>query len=408
MSNPTLLKIPDWLRAIARDPFRGTLFLGLILLGVGLSLHQHRHQPRIALPEPQIAFFFHPQCPHCRRQEAFLPSLQARYPEISWARYDTSVPENRSLLITYLRKNGLSTTEIGVPMTFVGPYVIDGFDSAETTGVRLEQAIRALLENDPSLFPETGNSDGGKRTLTLPLLGTLRPAEHSLPVLAMIIGLVDGFNPCAMWVLVYLISMIVNLGDRRKIWLLVGTFVLSSGILYFLFMTAWLNAFLLLGYLRPLTLAIGLAALGIGILNVREYIQTKGQPTCTLGDAASKQKTRGRIDHLVNTPLNLASVLGIITLAFLVNSIEFACSAALPAIFTHTLALRNLPVFEYYSYILLYDVFFMLDDLIIFSLAVLALDTSIGQRYAGHCRIIGGIVLIGLGTVMVFRPEWLR
>ena len=247
-----------------------------------------------------------------------------------------------------------------------------------------------------------------RQTLNLPLLGTIRLAEYSLPALAVIIGLVDGFNPCAMWVLVYLISLIVSLNDRRKIWLLVGTFVASSGILYFLFMTAWLNVFLFLGYLRSLTLIIGLGALGAGILNIREYVQTKGQLTCTIGDAASKKKTMSRIDQIVDAPLTAFTVFGIIALAFIVNSIEFACSAALPAIFTHTLTLRNLPTIEYYGYILLYDFFFMLDDLIIFSLAVLALDTSIGQRYAGHCRIVGGVVLIVLGGVMVFQPELLR
>ena len=227
-------------------------------------------------------------------------------------------------------------------------------------------------------------------------------------VLAVIIGLVDGFNPCAMWVLVYLISLILSMNDRRKVWFLVGTFVLSSGILYFLFMTAWLNVFLFMGYLHSLTLIIGLAALGAGILSVRDYVQTKGRVVCKIGDADSKRRTMGRIERIVHSPLTFISVFSIIALAFIVNSIEFACSAALPAIFTHTLSLRNLPVIEYYGYILLYDLFFMLDDLIIFSLAVLALDTGIGARYAGYCKIVGGLVLVVLGGIMVFGPELLR
>ena len=408
MNNAAFLNIPDWLREIVHDPFRRYLFLGLILLGIGLSCLEHHREAQFAPHQQQIAFFFHPQCPHCREQKLFIPYLQAKYPELSWVQYDTSLPENVRLLTDFIVKSGHPVTSIGVPMTFIGPYVIDGFESADTTGVRLEQAIRALLKNDPSLFPQADRESGQRQTLDLPLLGTIRLAEYSLPALAVIIGLVDGFNPCAMWVLVYLISLIVSLNDRRKIWLLVGTFVASSGILYFLFMTAWLNVFLFLGYLRSLTLVIGLGALGAGILNVREYVQTRGQLTCTIGDATAKKKTMNRIDRIVDAPLTAFTVFGIIALAFIVNSIEFACSAALPAIFTHTLALRNLPTIEYYGYILLYDFFFMLDDLLIFSLAVLALDTSIGQRYAGHCRIIGGVVLIVLGGAMVFQPELLR
>jgi len=408
MKQATFLTLPDWLREIIHDPFRRYLFLALLLLGIGLTCLEYQREGQLAPHQQQIAFFFHPQCPHCREQKLFIPYLQAKYPELSWAQYDTSLPENVRLLHEFIAKSSDPAATIGVPMTFIGPYLIDGFDTAETTGVRLEQAIRALLKNDPALFPQADASGDQRQTLNLPLLGTIRLAEYSLPALAVIIGLVDGFNPCAMWVLVYLISLIVSLNDRRKIWLLVGTFVASSGILYFLFMTAWLNVFLFLGYLRSLTLIIGLGALAAGILNIREYVQTKGQLTCTIGDAASKKKTMNRIDRIVDAPLTAFTVFGIIALAFIVNSIEFACSAALPAIFTHTLALRNLPTIEYYGYILLYDFFFMLDDLIIFSLAVLALDTSIGQRYAGHCRIVGGVVLIVLGGVMVFQPELLR
>ena len=292
-------------------------------------------------------------------------------------------------------------------MTFIGSTVISGFDRPESKGLQLEQALRALL---------TGTSPDRRQppasnhfsTLNLPLLGAVRPSDYSLPVLTVTLGLVDGFNPCAMWVLVYLISLIVTLHDRRKIWLLVGTFVASSGILYFLFMTAWLNVFLFLGYLRPLTLIVGLGALGAGILDIREYIQTKGQVVCHLDSVESKKRTMHRIDRIVNAPLTFFTVFSIIVLAFIVNAIEFACSAALPAIYTHTLSLHRLSLLTYYSYILLYTFFFMLDDLIIFSLAVLALETSVGQRYAGHCRIIGGMVLLLLGLMMTFRPDLLR
>ncbi|MCW5208095.1 hypothetical protein VU11_05470, partial [Desulfobulbus sp. US2] len=130
----------------------------------------------------------------------------------------------------------------------------------------------------------------GTQTVDLPILGEIKYTEYSLFSLAVVLGLVDGFNPCAMWVLVYLISIVLTLKSRKKIWLLVGTFVGASGALYFLFMTAWLNAFLFLGYLRILTLIIGLMAIGFGTLNIREYLRTKGELVCTIGNAASKKK----------------------------------------------------------------------------------------------------------------------
>ena len=408
MGGSVFFKVPDWLRVAFADPFRRYLFIALAVLGIGLTIAEYHGQQQIGPQEKQISFFFHPQCPHCRDQKKFNPYLQAKYPELSWVSYDTSQPQNAKLLTKMMTKSGLSAQDAAVPMTFIGPYVVRGFRSPESTGVRLEKAILAYLKDAPSLYPEAERNGLTREVVNLPLLGEIKLAEYSLPALAVIIGLVDGFNPCAMWVLVYLISLIVSVNDRRKVWFLVGTFVLSSGVLYFLFMTAWLNVFLFMGYLHSLTLIIGLAALGAGILSVREFIQTKGQLVCMIGDVDSKKRTMGRIERIVNSPMTLFSLFSIIVLAFIVNSIEFACSAALPAIFTHTLSLRNLPTFEYYGYILLYDLFFMLDDLIIFSLAVLALDTSIGTRYAGYCKIIGGLVLFILGGIMVFWPDLLR
>lgn len=407
MHRPSFFAIPAWLHEFLAEPFRRNLVLVLFLIGIGLVTYEQLNPSSLAPAHQQIAFFFHPQCPHCQQQKTFIPYLQTKYPQMVWTFYDTSKPENASLLFTSLQQRGRSERAVGVPVTFIGPYVIDGFDTPATTGVQLEQAIQAVLHNDPTLFT-AADGDRLSRGVTLPLVGRLDLVGYSLPALAVILGLVDGFNPCAMWVLVYLISLIVNLGDRRKIWLLVGTFVLSSGILYFLFMTAWLNAFLFLGYLRPLTLIIGLTALGAGILQIREYLTTRGELVCAIGDARSRQRTMNRIDQVVSAPLTLFTVFSMIILAFVVNSIEFACSAGLPALFTHTLALRDLPLLQYYGYLLLYDLFFMLDDLIIFSLAVLALDTGLGQRYARHCRIVSGVVLIGLGAIMVVRPDLLR
>lgn len=409
MADKKFLAVPGWLKDFFADPFQRWLCLGLVVLGLVISFQEYRGRQQLPTAGgKQISFFFHPQCPHCREEKKFIPYMQAKYPEIVWASYDTSRPENRKLLASLAAKSGYPARQLGVPMTFIGPYVISGYKSAETTGVRIEKAIRAYLHDDPSLYPEAERTSRARESLDLPFVGEIRLADYSLPALAIIIGLVDGFNPCAMWVLVYLISLIVSINDRRKVWLLVGTFVLSSGVLYFLFMTAWLNVFLLMGYLHTLTLVIGLAALGAGVISVREFIRTRGQLVCKIGDVESKKRTMGRIERIVNSPLTWFSVISIIALAFIVNSIEFACSAALPAIFTHTLSLRQLPTLEYYGYILLYDLFFMLDDLAIFSLAVLALDTTVGTRYAGYCKIIGGTVLIGLGAVMVFWPELLR
>jgi hypothetical protein len=173
-------------------------------------------------------------------------------------------------------------------------------------------------------------------------------------------------------------------------------------------MAAWLNAFLLLSYFRPITIIVGLIALGGGILSVKEYIETKGQLVCKIGDEEGKKKTMTQVEELISAPLTFAVVIGIVVLAFVINSVEFVCSSAIPAVFTQILALSNLSAFEHYLYILLYDIFFMLDDLIVFGLAAFAVSGGFGEKYARYCKIIGGIILVSLGAVLLFAPQMLR
>jgi hypothetical protein len=246
--------------------------------------------------------------------------------------------------------------------------------------------------------------------IRIPILGEIDPSRYTLPVLAILLGLVDGFNPCAMWALVYLISLIIGLNDRTKIWLLVGSFVLASGILYFLFMTAWLGAFLIIGYYRPLTLAMGVVAMGLGVVSLVEVIRTRGRLSCRIGNEGTKKKTQEKMKAIVFSPLTFTTLLAIIGLAFLVNSIEFLCSSAIPAVFTHVLSVRQLTWLEYYGYILLYVFFFMLDDLIIFSFAAFTVSStaSLGERYTAVSKVIGGLLLGVIGALLVFAPELLR
>ena len=242
--------------------------------------------------------------------------------------------------------------------------------------------------------------------IDLPVFGHIDLLNTSLPVLAVILGLVDGFNPCAMWVLVFMITVIVDLKCRKKIWTIVGSFLFASGVLYYLFMTAWLNAFLFIGYIYWLTLLIGVGALYAGIMSVHQFLTNKVE--CDVGDLQSRNKTKNKIKELAAAPLTIATFLGIVALAFTVNAIEFVCSAALPAIYTNILSLAGLSVLQYYLYILLYVLFFMLDDIVIFSMAALTVDRFVGDKYVKYCKLIGGAILITLGIMMIFFQQYLR
>ena len=397
-------KLTNFCRKIYQDPFKRYLVISLVILGAVLLLTGQQPAKPTASEGFEVHFFYAPGCSHCEAQKPFNIKLAKAYPLLNFIYHDISTSEGSALLSEMLANVGVETEYPQTPVTIFSGLVFSGWESAETTGIEIEKALQQCLAgNCPEIATEEPSDE-----VILPIVGKIRLSNYSLPGLAIILGLVDGFNPCAMWVLAYLISLIMTLKDKRKIWLLVGSFVFASGVLYFLFMTAWLNAFLLIGYFRPVTIVIGLAALGAGTLNIREFIRTKGAIVCEVGDEESRKKTMRRMEKVVFSPLTLATIAGIIALAFAVNLIEFACSAVIPATFIHVLSLSHLSTLRYYAYILLYDLFFMLDDLIIFGSAAFAMTSTLGDRYARYCRPVGGTIILILGVLLLFAPNLLR
>lgn len=394
--------------------FNIAVFVGLAALGVILLIYPQPHpQPTPFVPVEGFAvhYFYLPTCPHCAEQRPIVLELQKEMPDINFFFHDASTPDGLSLYYRFASEAGIEP-RVRVPALFIGKDHIKALiglhskeDIRNTIIECVEECKRA--EKDQNQHKSQGFEENLK-DFELPFLGKTDLTAFSLPMLAILLGLIDGFNPCAMWVLVYLIALLAGIGDRKKIWLIVGSFVLASAILYFLFMTAWLNLFLFIGYLRPVTIIVGLISLGGSIYSLKDYFTTKGPITCKVGDEKSHEKTMSKIQELVSKPISIAIIFGVIALAFVVNSIEFVCSSALPAVFTQILALSNISTLDRYLYILLYVFFFMLDDLIIFGAAAFALSTQIGGRYARYCKGIGGVILLLIGAMLLFAPQLLR
>ena len=387
-------RLTNFLKRTFQDRFKRYLIISLIILGIIIGFTS---QGTSSTGEGfEVHFFYLTGCSHCEEQRPFNERLANTYPSIQIIDYDAATPQGSALLQEKLAALGIED-EPEFPITIFGNQVFGGWESEETTGTAIEEALQQCLSGECP--PPTGEEP--RDTIVLPLIGEIVLADYSLPALAVILGLVDGFNPCAMWVLVYLISLVATLRDRKRIWLIVGSFVLTSGVLYFLFMTAWLNVFLFIGFVRPVTIVIGLVALGGGILQVKQVIETKGAIVCEVTDEESRKKTMTRVQKIVSSPITLGTMVGILALAFAVNSIEFVCSAAVPAVFTRVLSLASLTTLQYYGYILLYVLFFMLDDLVIFGSAAIAMTSNVGERYSKYFRPVGATILIILGLLLL-------
>jgi len=397
----------SFLTTFKQEKFKYFLIISLLLVFLFLiprnnSLKNVSLDKNLKIEQEVMYIFVQKGCAYCVKVEKFLDGIQDDYPNIKFEYHDLAYNQSTKLLFQFIAQLDIDKRKIGTPIIVSGDRYIIGYDNEENKG----KQIKDLLEKRNGKYKKEDKEQN--KFIKIPFFGKIDIMHTSLPVLAMTMGLVDGFNPCAMWVLVYLISIVVGLYDKKKIWFLVGTFVVSSGILYFLFMTAWLNVFLFLGYVRILAIAVGLFALYFGIMQVFEFIKNHGEVVCKLSNNKTRKNSIKKIDKIVQAELTMFSIFGIIALAFVVNSIEFACSAVLPAMFTFVLTQAGLSTFMYYMYILLYTLFFMLDDFIIFGLAVIAVNKTVGTKYEKYSGVIGGAIMILIGIIIVFFPNVLR
>ena len=228
-----------------------------------------------------------------------------------------------------------------------------------------------------------------------------------LPLFTVALGLLDGFNPCAMWVLLFLLSLLVHLRDRRRMALVAGTFVLASGAVYYAFMAAWLNVFLLVGMSNALRWALGVLALVIGAVNVKDFVAF-GRGFSMSIPASAKPALLSRMRSVLNADTLPASLAAVAVLAVAVNFVELLCTAGLPALYTAVLAQQDVGTLARHAYLGLYIAGYVADDALMVTVAVAALGNHrLGERTGRWLKLLSGAVMLALGGVMLLRPEWL-
>jgi thiol-disulfide isomerase/thioredoxin len=373
-----------------------------------------------------IYFFWSEGCPHCAKEKPFLEKLEEKYLEVKV--YDFKIEESREN-IELLRgiAQTLNINISAVPFTLVGEKYFIGWHSEESTGAAIEDAIKcaqdsvcrdigreilALHENDQQ---DRGEDDCGceeekssiPKTINVPLFGKIETKNFSLPILTIVLGALDGFNPCAMWALLFLISLLLGMKDRKRMWILGSAFIVASASVYFIFMAAWLNFILFIGLVIWIRVLIGAVALLAGGYNLKEYF-TNPEVVCKVTGTEKRKKIFEKLKNITHQKSFYLALGGIILLAFAVNLVELICSAGLPAIYTQVLVLSNLARWQYYAYLLLYIFFFMLDDLLVFFIAMVTLKmTGVTTKYARYSHLIGGILMFIIGLLLIFKPGWL-
>lgn len=363
-------------------------------------------------------YLFHSNtCSHCKAEIEFLNEIQKEYENLKINLYEINdVKENKELMINIKEKLNIDSPM--VPFTVIGDYYYIGYNDGVKDGIKnlIEKytseeqydVIKDIIDGkDVSNF----KIKNGEINKISTVFGEIDPAKVSLPILSIIMGAIDGFNPCAMWVLIFLITMLFNMENKKRMWALGITFLVTSALIYLVFMFVWLGvATKLLTTISWLKLLIGLIALIGAFINLKGFIKSivKKDAGCEVVDNSKRKKIISKIKKYTSEKSFILAMLGVMLLAISVNAIELACSAGLPVLFTNVLALNDVNFIEKCIYIFIYIFFFLIDDIIVFFVAMFTLNIkAISTKYTKYSHLIGGIIMLIIGILMIFKPEWL-
>jgi thiol-disulfide isomerase/thioredoxin len=375
-------------------------------------------------PTVRLHYFFSPACPHCQAAKPFLDQLAARTPWLEVRRYP--VKDNRAnARFYYETAKSLGVEALSIPGFLFCREILIGYQDAQTSGAEIERALSdchaRLLENPgapaasgalaPPAAGAAGNPAPGQEeigtVINVPFVGTLNAQAFSLPVLTLVLAGMDAFNPCAFFVLLFLLSLLVHAKSRTRMLVVGATFVAFSGIVYFVFMAAWLNVFLLAGELRVITLIAGLLALLVATLNIKDYFWFKAGPSLSIPESAKPGLFR-RMREVVAAGSMGPMLASTVLLAVVANSYELLCTAGFPMVYTRALTLAELESWQYYAWLAMYNVIYVLPLLAI----VIVFARTMGARKLTESegrvlKLVSGFMMLGFGLVLLLAPNLL-
>ena len=349
-------------------------------------------------------FYWSPTCPHCREAKPFIESLPDRYEWLEYHAFDITGLSGEEVRFARDLEEQVGEELSGVPAFFLCERLFTGYDSDETTGAFLEaQLVDCHAELSAGLEPELEEAE----PLRLPIIGSVDPDNVSLPIFTVAVAALDAFNPCAFFVLLFLLSLLVHAKSRSRMAVIGGIFVVFSGLIYFVFMAAWLNLFLWVGPLRIITVIAGVVALTLATLNIKDYFFAGVGPSLSIRDEAKPGLFR-RMRGLTTASSFGAVAIGAVTLAVVANSYELLCTTGFPLVFTRVLTLNDLPTGTYYSYLVLYNIVYVLPLLGIVTVFVWRLGSrKLGELEGRALKLLAGTMMAGMGIILIVAPDLL-
>jgi len=359
------------------------------------------------VPQLHLYFFWTRQCPHCSAALPFVEQLGTSYP---WLRIHsleiTRDPGNAKRYIDMAAQLGGKADS--VPAFLFCEFMLTGYESAETTGEWLDQVLNRCYRQVQRGHMDKPLATEEKMGIQIPLLGDVDSEKVSLFVFTLVIAGLDAFNPCAFFVLLFLLSLLTRVRSRMRLLLVGGVFVFFSGLIYFVFMAAWLNAFMLMEELQAITVIAGAIAVTMALINIKDYFWFRKGISLSIPES-SKPNIYERARRLINAASMPSMLLSTAILAAAANSYELLCTAGFPMVYTRALTLNELTAAEYYMYLLFYNLVYVIPlALIVVIFAFLLGVRNLTEAQGRSLKLLSGLMMLGLGALLIVAPEWLQ
>ena len=383
----------------------------------------------------KIEYFGRKDCKNCANLEKFLKELSTKRDDFEYVEH--KIDESKEEKVFFDKTTSKLKLVKGTPIIYIDGHIIQGFNTANTTGKEIENLINSGKTKDKILTlkeyvesGQTGNvsSNGAVCTgdtvcevpgltkgaenqvlVNIPIINkTVDLTNYSLLTMSIILGTIDGFNPCAMWVLVLFLTALIAVGNKVKMFRVAGLFILAEAVMYFFILNAWIYAWDFVGLDKWVTPLVGIVGIIGGIFFIRNYLKKGDTLECEVTDFEQRAKISKKIKDIANKPFTLLTALAIIGLALSVNVIEFACSVGIPQTYTKILQINEVPFWTRQFYTFIYIIGYMIDDIIVFGFALMSVNKlQLTTKYSKWVNLFGGILMIILGLIMLIKPSLL-
>lgn len=380
-----------------------------------------------------IYLFWGEGCPHCAKAKPFYENLANMYPEIELRSYEIYYDEeNQKLFLQMAEEYGLE--HLAVPTIFIGPYLVQGYSEEQNDAI--ESTVAYCLQNGcadaglflteesstptavvstrvspasitPTAIPSSvAETPDTTTAITIPLIGKVQLESKTAFVSTALIALVDGFNPCSLWVLTMLLAITLHTGSRKKVFLIGAIFLFVSALIYGLFIAGLFSVLKITSFMGWIRVLVALISFFFAVINIKDYFWFKQGLSLTIADEKKPgifQKMRAVID----ASNSLWGMIGAtIVLAAGVSLVEFSCTAGFPVIWTNLLNAQNISGGMFVLLLIIYLLIYQFDEGVIFVTAVATLKTSrFEEKHGRALKLFSGLLMLCLSLVMIFKPD---